>query len=263
MAFPHSQPQIKKFLAHLFSRVRYEVEGLEHLSPAGPAILVMNHTGWEEILFTVLAVPRPLKIMGLRELMFLDDATSRARIFDTAYAQNFGPVRRGLTPWVGKLLGGAVRRQLLEFGVIPTRVFTQTWRPVLGSNGVQETLHALEAGELVLIFPEGGYKRDGVMRPFKPGIGLLLRLLERQGLQVPVLPTAQHTAGCVSLTLGNRYIPRLVFGPPVTFRYDGASSRAFDQAVARILQDQVNALLPQAWPNPPRQTYFLASSELP
>lgn len=261
--FSYSQPEVKKFLSRVFRRVRYEVEGLEHLPWAGPAILIMNHTGWEEILLTLLTVPRPIKIVGMHELMFLDDPTSRARIFDTTYAKDFGPVRRALTTFLGKLLGEAVRRQLREFGFIPARVFTETWRPILGSNGIRETLHALESGEVVLIFPEGGYKRDGVMRPFKRGLGLLLRLLHRRGLPVPVVAAAQHTASCISPTLSNRYVPRLVFGSPLTFNSDSCSPHTFDETVVRTLQDQVNALLPRAWPDAPPQTYFLRASDPP
>jgi 1-acyl-sn-glycerol-3-phosphate acyltransferase len=252
--------QIKKILTRVFARVRFEVEGLENLPIKGPAILVMNHTGWEEILFSILAVQRQVKFMGMRELVYLDDPISRARIFDTAYAKDFGRVRRGLTILLGDLLGGIVRRLALDFGYIPARVFTDAWRPVLGSNGIRESLQALRSGELVLMFPEGGYNRNGVMTPFKLGIGLLLRLLDRRGIQPPIIPAAQHTADSISLMLSNRYVPRLVVGSPLYLKPDDSSPRAFDESAARILQDQVNALLPQAWPDGPPQTYFLGPS---
>ncbi len=255
IVFPYSQSQIRKLLSRIFSRVRCEVEGLEQLPSEGPAILIMNHTGWEEILFTILTVPRRLRIVGMRELMYLDEPASRARIFDTAYAKDFSLIRRRLTIGLENLLGETVRRQLQEFGFIPTRVFTETWRPLLGGNGIREMVYALEAGELLLVFPEGSYKRAGVMDPFKRGLGLLLRLLDRRGLQVPVVPAAQHTVDCISLTLGARYVPRLVFGPPVTFQYDGQLPRCFDETVVRALQDRINELLPRAWPDHPPQSY--------
>jgi 1-acyl-sn-glycerol-3-phosphate acyltransferase len=250
-----SQSQVKLMLSRLFHRVRYEVEEIDHIPRKGPAILIMNHTGWEEILFTILAVPRPLKIVGMRELIYLDDATSMARVFDTGYAQDFGPLRRRLAILFGKLLGRAIRRRFLEFGYIPTRIFTDTWRPALGGNGIREVVRALEEGNLVLFFPEGGYKRDGVMRPFKLGLGLTLRLLGRRGIQAPVIPVAQHTADSISIKLSNRYIPRLVFGRPIVFSIDRHSSRAFDEEAIRALQEEVNALLPLAWPDHPPQTY--------
>jgi 1-acyl-sn-glycerol-3-phosphate acyltransferase len=252
---PLSQSQVKFLLSRLFYRVRYEVEGIDHIPQHGPAILIMNHTGWEEILFTILAIPRPLKIVGMRELIYLDEATSMARVFDTGYAKGFGPLRRHLAILLGKLLGRAIRHRLLEFGYIPTKIFTDSWRPVLGSNGIREVVRALEEGSLVLFFPEGGYKRDGVMRPFKLGLGLILRLIERRGIQVPVIPAAQHTTDSISIRLSNRCIPRLVFGRPIVLGVDRHSSRAFDREVIRILQAEVNALLPLAWPDHPPQNY--------
>jgi 1-acyl-sn-glycerol-3-phosphate acyltransferase len=116
-------------------------------------------------------------------------------------------------------------------------------------------VRALEEGNLVLFFPEGGYKRDGIMRPFKLGLGFILRLLGRRGIQAPVIPAAQHTADSISIKLSNRYIPRLVFGRPVVFSIDRHSSRAFEGEAIRALQEEVNALLPLAWPDHPPQTY--------
>jgi 1-acyl-sn-glycerol-3-phosphate acyltransferase len=253
---PFSQSQVKLMLSRLFYRVRYEIEGINHIPQQGPAILIMNHTGWEEILFAILAIHRPLKIVGMRELIYLDEATGMARVFDTGYAKDFGPLRRYLAILLGKLLGKAIRRRLLEFGYIPTKIFTDTWRPTLGGNGIREVVRALEEGNLVLFFPEGGYKRDGVMRPFKLGLGLVLRLLERRGIEAPVIPAAQHTADSISLKLSNRYIPRLVFGRPIVFSIDRRSSRAFDEEVIGELQGEVNALLPLAWADHPPQTYW-------
>src|SRR5438132_7916585 len=62
---------LESLLRYVFSRLRYEIAGLEHVPDSGPAIIIMNHTGWEEILLAILAVPRPLRIVGMRELMYL------------------------------------------------------------------------------------------------------------------------------------------------------------------------------------------------
>src|SRR5215475_13289615 len=122
--FPYSQAQVKRFLRQVFNRVHYEVEGIDHLPQRGPGVIIMNHTGWEEILLTILSVQRNLKIVGMRELMFLDEAKSMARVFDTGYAKEFSFARRQLAVVFGKLLGKAIRQQLREFGYIPTRIFT-------------------------------------------------------------------------------------------------------------------------------------------
>jgi 1-acyl-sn-glycerol-3-phosphate acyltransferase len=250
-----SQVQARIMLSRLFYRVRYEIDGINHIPRQGPAILIMNHTGWEEILFVILSIQRPLKIVGMRELIYLDEATSMARVFDTAYAKDFSSLRSRLAVTLGKLLGKAIRRQLLEFGYIPTRIFTDTWRPLLGGNGIREIVRALEEGNLVLFFPEGGYKRDGVM-----GLGLILRILERRGIRAPVIPAAQHTAESITTTLRNRYIPRLIFGSPVVFSADRFTSNAveagaFDGEIIRELQTEVSSLLPRVWPDHPPQTY--------
>jgi 1-acyl-sn-glycerol-3-phosphate acyltransferase len=243
--FPYSQAQVKRALGRVFKRVRYEVEGSDHLPQNGPGVIIMNHTGWEEILLTILAVPRTLKIVGMHELMYLDEAKSMARVFDTAYAKEFSFARRQLAVIFGKLLGKPIRHQLREFGYIPTRIFTDVWRPTLGCNGIRESVRALETDHLLLFFPEGGYKRDGIMRPFKHGLGLILRILERRGIQVPVIPAAQHSAGSISTTLNNRFTPRLVFGAPMVFNYDGISPHVFDEGVVNELQDRVRKLLPR------------------
>jgi 1-acyl-sn-glycerol-3-phosphate acyltransferase len=253
--FPYSQSQVKNFLSRVFHRVRYQVEGIEHVPEKGPAVIIMNHTGWEEILLTILVTPRPLKIVGMRELIYFDEAQSLERVFDTGYARDFSPFQRHLVAGLGKLLGKIIRRQCLEFGYIPTRIYTETWRPVLGSNGIREIIKTLEEGNLVLIFPEGGYRRDGVMRPFKRGLGLLIRLLGRRGMQVPVIPAAQRTVDSISTRLNNRYLPRLVFGTPVMISFDGEEPVTFDQNAVRELQDRVSSLLPRVWPDHPLQTY--------
>jgi Acyltransferase len=241
--FHCSQPQVKRILRRIFGRVSYDVDGLEHLPQTGPAIIIMNHTGWEEILLAFLAIPRSFRIVGMRELMFLDETDSLARIFDTGYAKDFNSLQRYLIKVGGRLLGAPIRQLLREMGYIPTRVFAENWPPVLGSNGLREVVNALEAAELVLMFPEGGYKRDGVMRPFKHGLGLILRLLDRRGIHVPIIPVAQKAAGCVSVTLRNRFIPRLAIGAPQVFNPHGCSPRAFDEMVVRALQNHVHILL--------------------
>jgi hypothetical protein len=117
---------------------------------------------------------------------------------------------------------------------------------VLGSNGIRDIVRALAGGEVVLLFPEGGYRRNGVMTPFKPGIGLIVRLLHRRGIRVPIVPVAQHTAGCLTLALTNRFVPRMVVCAPVVLDVDGSRPDVFDAYAARHLQDQVDALLREA-----------------
>src|ERR1041385_8909148 len=93
---PRRYLQARSVLCRLLARVRYHVDGLEHLPSTGAAIVVMNHTGWEEILLAMVAIPRPLRIVGMHDLVHLDDARSHARIFDTGYARGMGAIPRRL-----------------------------------------------------------------------------------------------------------------------------------------------------------------------
>jgi len=247
----------RRLLCRAFSRVRYDIDGLEQFPSTGPALVIMNHTGWEEILLAMLAIPRPMRIVGMHDLIHLDDARSQARIFDSGYTAGMGALQRRLLVVLGRRFGARVRQLAREFGYIPTRVFSPTWHPVLGSNGIRDIVRALEGGEVVLMFPEGGYRRNGVMTPFKPGIGLIVRLLQRRGLRVPIVPVAQHTAGCLTIRLTNRFVARMAIGAPLVFEADAVNPDTLDVYAARCLQDRVSALLEHAWPDGPRQTYML------
>jgi 1-acyl-sn-glycerol-3-phosphate acyltransferase len=251
--------EARSVLSRWLARVRCEVEGLERLPSTGPAIVVMNHTGWEEILVAIVTIPRPTRIVGMHDLVHLDDERSRARIFDTGYAAGMGVIQRRLLVALGQRYGARVRRLSRQFGYIPARVFSPTWQPVLGTNGIREIVRALDAGEVVLLFPEGGYRRNGVMTPFKRGIGLIVRLAQRRGIRVPIIPIAQHTGGCMTIALTNRFVPRMVIGSPMVLEMDGLTPEAFDAHAARHLQDRVNDLLHRAWPDAPRQTYATES----
>jgi 1-acyl-sn-glycerol-3-phosphate acyltransferase len=266
LTVPAAKPSYSRYvearsvLSRWLARVRCEVDGLERLPSTGPAIVIMNHTGWEEILLAIVTNPRPMRIVGMHDLVHLDDERSRARIFDTGYAAGMGVIQRRLLVALGKRYGARVRRLAREVGYIPARVFSPTWHPVLGTNSIREIVRALDAGEVVLLFPEGGYRRNGVMTPFKRGIGLIVRLAQRRGIRVPIVPVAQHTAGCMTIALTNRFVPRMAIGLPVVLEMDGFTPEAFDAHAARHLQDRVNELLQRAWPDAPEQTYAAKES---
>jgi hypothetical protein len=72
---------------------------------------------------------------------------------------------------------------------------------------------------------------------------------------VPVIPAAQRTPESISITLGNRYLPRLVVGRPIVFNPGRRAPRIFDRETVRELQGEVNSLLSLAWSDHPPQTY--------
>jgi 1-acyl-sn-glycerol-3-phosphate acyltransferase len=55
----------------------------------------------------------------------------------------------------------------------------------VGKDGMKAILARLEAGQAVLVFPEGERSIDGQMRPFRPGIGLLVKRV-----RAPIVPVA-------------------------------------------------------------------------
>ncbi len=126
-------PVISLMVSAVVRRVyRLRVEGLERLGPAGGALLVPNHVSWIDAVLLMVVSPRPIRMV--------------------AYADY---VEGGLKGWLAR-----------QFGAIPIKAGS-------GSKSIARSIlavrQALEAGELVCVFPEGGITRDGQLQPFQPG----------------------------------------------------------------------------------------------
>lgn len=110
---------------------RLRVRGLEHLPAAGGALLVSNHVSWLDGLLVLVASPRRVRMLA-----------------DARHVESW---------WIRPLARLA--------GVIPIHH---------GPKALAEALHmagaAIEQGELVCIFPEGGITRTGQLMPFKRGL---------------------------------------------------------------------------------------------
>ncbi len=79
--------------------------------------------------------------------------------------------------------------------------------------GLRTIQTILQAGEPILIFPEGTRSRTGELRSFKPGLGLIAR-----ELRVPIVPT--HIDGAYRAFPAGRHFPRpgrlaVSFGKPI------------------------------------------------
>lgn len=257
--FPYPHAESCEILRRGFRRLRYHVEGAANIPAEGPVLLVLNHTGWEEVLLTILSARRPIKFIGIQEELYLDEELSWERLFETVHFDAMGPRGRRMCKFVGRQLGDAIRQQLLAFGFIPTHVRSHIRGLHVGTNGFREVIRCLADGEMVVLFPEGGLNRRGEMLPFRPGLGLILRRAERMGIPLQVLPAGQRSAGSVSWTLGTVYEPRLVYGQPQRISGAGRGAGEFDRWVTRHLQDEVHALMRRAWAGSgaelPRQTY--------
>jgi acyl-[acyl-carrier-protein]-phospholipid O-acyltransferase / long-chain-fatty-acid--[acyl-carrier-protein] ligase len=162
---------------------RLRVYGGQNLPPTGGALLVANHVTWLDGVFMILASSRPVRLV--------------------AHTNN--------------LQGRGIRWLADLFGVIP---ITPGRKSVVES--LETARQAIEAGELVCIFPEGGLTRTGQMQEFKPG---LLRIV--QGTGAPIVPVyLDELWGSIFSFHGGKFFwkrPRswpypvsIHFGPPVT-----------------------------------------------
>lgn len=119
-------------------------------------------------------------------------------------------------------------------------------RPQLSS--LRHAVALLQAGERLVIFPEGGIVRDQPLRPLKSGLARLVLQAEASGVEVPIVPIAL------------RYEPGTRFGaeviiqinPPLYTRdYRLGDEKQTAQALTLALQESLIAGL--------RATYPLAS----
>ena len=122
---------------------RTRIEGQENI-PAGGALITPNHVSYADGLLVGLACPR-----DPRMLVFAD-------YFETPWLRWFGRMARVILIHPG-------RKSIIQ--------------------SLRIAREALQNGELVCVFPEGGITRSGEMQPFQPG---LMRIIE--GADVPVIP---------------------------------------------------------------------------
>jgi acyl-[acyl-carrier-protein]-phospholipid O-acyltransferase/long-chain-fatty-acid--[acyl-carrier-protein] ligase len=134
-----------RFFSWLITRCMYRVklEGLENV-PAGGALVVSNHVSWADGVLLGLACPRHPRMV--------------------AYADYFA---HPLLSWYGRL------GKIIPIG--------ETRKSMVES--IRQAREALQNGEIVCIFAEGGITRTGEMQEFRPGFLSILK-----GTDAPVVP---------------------------------------------------------------------------
>jgi len=140
-----------RFLAWLLIHSFYRVKkrGVEHIPHEGAALVVCNHVSFVDPVILMAVSPRPIR--------FVMDH----RIFRT--------------PVISFIF-----RHSRAIPIAPAKE-----DPAMMEQAFTEVAKALDAGELVGIFPEGRITDSGELYPFRPGV---TRILERN--PVPVIPLA-------------------------------------------------------------------------
>ena len=164
---------------------RLRVEGRENVPPTGGALLVANHVSWADGVLLGLACPRHPRMV--------------------AYAKYFE------SPWLG------------WFGRLSRIIPIGTTRKSMAES-IRVAREALQQGEMVCIFPEGGITRSGQIEEFRPGFLSILK-----DTDVPVVPVyLDGLWGSIFSYEGGRCFwkfPRS-WRRPITIRFGRADSRS-------------------------------------
>jgi len=134
-------------LVHSIYRIKKQ--DLEHIPKQGPALLVCNHVSFFDPPLVLAVLPRPAR-----------------------FIMWYGFYELPVVKWIFKGLNS-----------IP--IGNRNQRPELIDEAFDTVAQALENGELVVIFPEGGITRDGEMKAFQTGVDKILKRTP-----VPVIPLA-------------------------------------------------------------------------
>ncbi len=116
------------------------------------------------------------------------------------------------------------------------------WRKKATTHALEELRDRLSRGHSgYILFPEGARSRDGVMLPFKAGLGMLVA-----GTNIPVVPC--YIKGAFEAMPANRTIPRprrirIRVGPAMSFETATADREGW-AAVAEASKQAVQALWP-------------------
>jgi 1-acyl-sn-glycerol-3-phosphate acyltransferase len=133
----------------IHSVYRLKKEGIEHIPEEGAAVIVCNHVSFVDALVIMAASPRPIRFV-------MDHQIFRIPVLNFVFRE-------------GRAIPIAPAKE----------------DPALLDKAYDEVAQALEAGDLVGIFPEGRITDTGELYPFRKGI---TRIVERS--PVPVVPMA-------------------------------------------------------------------------
>ena len=121
---------------------RLRVEGLQHVPPSGPLILVANHCSFFDAFILAASLP----------------PRTHQHMFYMGFEWFF---RHPVLAWWGR----GVRVILVDMDTFLMRA-------------LQASAVVLRQGKILCVFPEGERSADGQVRPFRKGVGILARELK-------------------------------------------------------------------------------------
>lgn len=140
--------------AHTVYRIR--VEGLENLPRNGGALLISNHVSFVDWLLLMAAADRPVRfLMG-------------SEYYDKPWIRPFARVPRVIP--------------------IPPEI-----RPREVVQALRACSKAIQAGDVVCIFPEGGITRTGQLLPFRRGFEHMMKNVTSGAHDLPATPAPGDT----------------------------------------------------------------------
>ncbi len=192
----------------VYTFTRWTVEGVEHLPPSGPVVLVSNHLHLLDPPLIAASCRRHVHPMAKRELF-----------------------EAPLVGWV-----------LWPYGAFPVRRFSADMGALRAARGY------LRGGHVVLMFPEGTRSRDAQLHPALPGAAMVALLADAPVVPVAITGTEEvRVPGTLLRPFRlNRLRIRVVFGEPFKLDFDGAESRHAEAATDRMMR-AIAALLPPSY----------------
>jgi len=185
---------------------RFEVQGRENLPVAPPFVMIANHASHLDALVMAAALPR--------------------KVGATTF-----PVAAGDVFFESIAMSAAT---VVFINALPL------WRKKVTGHALEDLRDRLLEGHTSLIlFPEGARSRDGVMLPFKSGIGRIVA-----GTSVPVIPC--WLDGAFAAFPPGKWVPRprklvVRVGRPLVFA-DVAADRAGYDVITVKLREAVEGL---------------------
>ncbi len=192
--------------------LRFRTEGVQHFPKTGGVIVAANHASYLDIPLLGCAIPRRVFFLG----------------------------RDNLFPmwW----LNWALQR----LGWIPLKTHR------LDRKAFGRALSHLQAGEPVVIFPEGTRTEDGMLKPGKPGLGYLVA--ESQCQVIPAYISGTFRVLPIQSRIPRLYPVSVIMGKPLSFhRNEGESVKAFYEKVSMSVMDHIACLGGVAAPSHPTE----------